>query len=215
MLEPNEDRNPDALPSPSGGSLSFHGSPPEWDRDRTVLVSELTDEVRVELQPKPWGEDVEDSSDKYPFPFFPAPLDAGGNVKWQMNEEEDFKNSVTQWLVPEAFGKEGYKSKADAAQRLWDDRCRRKIEHWLTTEGAVPGTYRLDLTPAAGDVELVERVFRTENVFPDLQLVHLPDGRQTILPATAAFPVARSEGSSSSIELIIGGGIKGKGKGRA
>ena len=199
-----------AKSSASGKPLTFAGTPP--DDERTVLVSELAEEVIVQLQPTPWGDNVEDSRKHYPGPWFPAPLDAGGNVKWLMNEEEDFKNSVYQWYPIEAVAELGCKSREEAAEKLWKERRNRKIEHWLTEE-APHGTFRHNMAPAAGNVELIESAFREESMFPDRQVVQLPDGRKTKLPPTAAFPVAASGESSSSISLIIGG--KGEGKGRA
>jgi hypothetical protein len=191
MLAPGENRHPDAFSSASEASF---GTQP--DEDRTVSLGEPSAEALIVQEPLPWGPDIEDSRNLYPLPLFPGTRNTIGNWDWTKNEEVDFKKSVIFWVSPDFVRGMGVKTVERAADLLWEDRSRRTVKHWLNKDSA-RGAYVLGRFPAADDVELVESAFK--------------DADMTLLPPIVAFEGSSSE-SSTSIQLIIGGGIKRKGK---
>ena len=191
MLAPGEKRHPDAFSSASEASFGTQS-----DDDRSFSLGEPSAEGLIVEQPLPWGPDIEDSRKLYPLPLFPGTMNTIGNWDWTRNEEVDFKRSVIFWVSPNFVRGMGLKTVERAADQLWKDRVRNTVKHWLN-ENSARGAYVLDRFPVADDVELVESAFK--------------DADMTRLPPIVAFEVSSSE-SSTSIPLIIGGGIKRKGK---
>jgi hypothetical protein len=158
------------------------------------------------LQAPWWDGRHEDSRHRYPLPLFPKPLNANTGVpEWTGNEEEDFKNSVKRWALPETMDSQDAQA---AAEEMWQHRVQRKVLYWLHWSAA-RGAYLVlhENSPA-------RLMYQAKEEREGLELF---SGDRSLLSDTAAFASKESTEDSGdserSISVIMGGGTGPAGKG--